>query len=259
MNTIGIIGFGNMGAAVASNLKKDYRVFAFDKDATKLKNISRACRVKFLKDLLTKVNVVILAVKPQDLGGVLAEVAGLSGKQLFISIVAGIPTDYIEKCLGKVKVVRVMPNMPVLVGRGATALTRGKFASVKDVESAKKIFSLLGEVVVVGKEELIDTVTALSGSGPAYFFYIFSALASAAVELGLDKKSADLLLCQTIIGAVELLKQNKFDAQGLITKVASRGGTTEAALKVFEDKGLGKILREAIICAYKRAGELSKK
>ena len=269
MKTIGIIGCGNMGEAIlAQSLKRKGKSFViFDKDKSKQNRLARLYRVPSandITDLMRKSDILIIAVKPQDID-ILLEVASksilLCGKTdiLIISIAAGINTEYIENTIsGRVRVIRAMPNMPARIGKGITALTKGRFAADKDYKAAQDIFKSLGQVLLILREDLIDVVTALSGSGPAYIFFILSAFLAAAEELGLDKNSASKLIYHTVIGSADLLKASKFKAEDLISQVASPGGTTEAALNIFNERKIKKIIREAIIAAYKRAGELSR-
>ncbi len=264
--TIGIIGCGNMGSAI---LSKDAgcRFIVYDQDKTKLSLARRKFHVKAavdITDLIRQSQVAIIAVKPQDIDGVLDEAAcaiKLWKRKdiLIISIAAGISTQYIEnRICNKVKVVRAMPNLAATVGQGVTALFKGRFASRQDFKLARKLFAGFGVEITVKDEGLIDVVTAVSGSGPAYFFFIFSAICKVAEELGLDGKVVNSILHQTVIGAMKLLDKHGFDAQTLISRVTSKGGTTEAALKVFADRQLEKAIRDAVIAAYKRAGELSR-
>lgn len=264
--TIGVIGCGNMGEAIiAQSLKrKEYSFAIFEKDKLKEAFASRIYRIKTaenIADLVKKSDIIIIAVKPQDMDTVLDEVRAAIEKHkkikiLFISIAAGITTKYIQNRLGKIRIIRAMPNIPAQIGKGITALVKGRFAALKDMRTAEKIFKAVGETIIIDKEGLIDVVTALSGSGPAYLFFIFAELLAAAEGLGLDKKMANKFIYHTIIGSMDLLNKKKFDAQSLINKVASKGGTTEAALKIFVDKGLSRIISEAMLAAHKRAKEL---
>jgi pyrroline-5-carboxylate reductase len=269
-NTIGLIGCGNMGGAIlARGLKHRIGTFiVHEKDSSVAAKIRRAHRVGLAPDISGLVrgsSAVIIAVKPQDFDPVLDEIrAGIREHSkdgvLVISIAAGIPTGYIEKKLtGKVRVIRAMPNMPVKIGEGVTALIKGRFAGAADLSLAREIFGPLGMTLVVSKESLIDSVTAISGSGPAYFFYIFKAMETAARALGLTEKESDSLIRQTVIGSMHLLEKEDFAAEALISKVASKGGTTEAALRVFNDKKLGEILQAAIRACHSRAQELSRR
>ena len=267
---IGIIGCGNMGEAIlARSLKrKAYKFIIFDKD--KLKQ-AFACRIYGVKkangitELLSNSDVIIIAVKPQDIDLVLREISEnnkkLNNKNiLFISIAAGVRTNYIEnKLSNKARVIRVMPNLPVTIGKGVSVLCKGRFARREDLKLANDIFSNLGKTINMAKEELIDVVTALSGSGPAYIFFIINAMLVAAKGLGLDRKTANQLIYHMVLGSMELHKEKGFDAERLISQVTSRGGTTEAALKVFRDKKIGAIIMNAILAAHRRAKELCRR
>lgn len=272
---IGIIGAGNMGEAILAQAIKhrnrDKRVKArsfiiAEKDKLKAAFVKKIYKVKSaydVKELVLNSDIIIVAVKPQDIGGVLEEIqyalkARKKKKVLIISIAAGINTSYIEsRILKGARVVRAMPNMPASIGKGITALCKGSSANTTDLSTAKEIFALLGATVVIKKEELINAVTAVSGSGPAYLFYIVSAVLAAAKRLGLDKETANALTYHTLIGSMDLLNGHNFDAQTLISKVASKGGTTEAALEVFNERQLGQIIIDAMQAAYQRAKELS--
>lgn len=270
--TIGIIGCGNMGEAIiAQSAKRKTRNFIIsDKDKLKEAFVFRYYKkygVKIAGDianLVKRSNVVIIAVKPQDIDIVIQEISkGIkSGNKrgiLIISIAAGIETRYIEnKIYGKIKVVRAMPNMPGVIGEGITVLTKGYYATNVDLRLAREIFGALGTTIEVRKEGLIDVVTAISGSGPAYIFFIINAILIAARGLSLDEKSANQLIYHTIVGAMNLYKKSQFNADKLIKQVASKGGTTEAALNVFKTKKLNKIIWDGIFAAHKKARQLSR-
>jgi pyrroline-5-carboxylate reductase len=205
-------------------------------------------------------DVIILAVKPKDFEVLLKQevCCGLSEKKLLISIAAGVTTKHIEDVVGSdVPVIRAMPNMGALIGEAVTSLSRGNAASQKDIETATEIFSLIGEVVEVD-EKLVDAVTAVSGSGPAYFFYIIESMIAAGVALGLDEKTAAKLVTKTALGSARLLEALKEDPAVLRKKVTSKGGTTEAAIAIFEKKKIKSIINDAIKAASKRSRELSK-
>ena len=203
-------------------------------------------------------DVIILAVKPKDFDNVLKQeiCCGVSNKKLLISIAAGITTKYIEKIVGNdIPVIRAMPNMCAVIGEAMTSLSRGVAAGDKDMAAAREIFSLIGDVVELD-EKLADSVTAVSGSGPAYFFYLMESLVEAAREMGLTKETAEKLVLKTALGSAKLLEALKEDPAVLIKKVASKGGTTEAAFKVFESKKFKSIVKEAVKAAQKKASEL---
>ncbi len=268
MNTgkkrVGFIGAGNMGEALikgilSGRLLKKKDIIVGDKDSKRRLYLRRKYGIEAVRDNLEvarRGDILVLAVKPQDARGVLSVVRpAFTEKKLVISIMAGIHTKYIERG-GKVRVVRVMPNAPALVGSGLTAVSAGRFALKKDVKLAKSIFACVGEVIEI-KESLLDIVTALSGSGPAYLFYLLEALASAGVNRGLKKETALKLARQTAFGSGRMLNESSLSLEQLIKKVASKGGTTEAALKVFEAQGLRKIIGQGVRAAEKRAKQLS--
>jgi len=201
-------------------------------------------------------SVIILAIKPQDMEELLTQVTNAREK-LFISIAAGLTTKFFEKHLGKVRVVRSMPNMPALIGEGITGLCAGKHAKSSDIKVAQDILKTIGQTVVV-KESMIDAVTAVSGSGPAYVFLFVEQWMAAAKKLGFNEKEAKQLVYNTLLGSAHLLAQSEFDAGTLREKVTSKGGTTQAALNVFESRQFSKTVNEALIAAKNRAKELAK-
>lgn len=253
---ISIIGAGNMGMAIASGIKE--RVLISDQDASKLRAIKRKniSTARNNIDLVRQSNIIILAVKPQDIKSVLEEIKPYAKEKLIISIAAGITTLFIEKALGRARVIRVMPNMPAMVGKGISAIASGRFAEDEDVKTAFRIFSGLGEVVEV-KEKMMNAVTALSGSGPAYYFLFTHLLAKAGEANGLERDLAYKLARATFIGAAEIIKSKNLPIEELIKKVASKGGTTEAALKVFKQKKLGAIIKKAAKSASRKSSNLT--
>ena len=196
-----------------------------------------------------------MAVKPQDVVGVLEEIKPCVKEKLIISIAAGITTLFIEKALGRTRVIRVMPNMPAMVGKGISAISRGRFANAEDSKIASRIFLNLGEAIEV-KEKTMDAVTAVSGSGPAYYFLFTYLLVKAAEANGLKKDIALKLAKATFIGAVEIMKYKNLSIGQLVKKVASKGGTTEAALKVFKKENLEAIIKKAVTQATYRSKQL---
>ena len=252
---IGIIGAGNMGKAIA--LRIGQKVLITDIDKTKLR-FSSNNRIVALKDNISLVNrseVIILAVKPQKMKAVLKDIAPYAKTKLIISIAAGIETSFIERVLKYAKVVRVMPNMALLVGRGISCISAGKRTTSKDLRIVIKIFSRFGEVVGV-KESLMSSVTAVSGSGPAYYFLFTDLLKKAAESCGLNKRLAAQLARATFIGAACSCAGTKISMEDFVNKVASKGGTTEAALKVFKKRNLEAIVKQAVKAAKDRSKEL---
>ena len=264
--SVGIIGCGNMGTALArgmveARLLPAGRITGYDADAAMTRRLARGLKIKAARSSREAAAccVVRQAVKPQQMAEVLAEIRPLlSRRPLLISIAAGVRTDWIERRAGQgVPVVRVMPNTPALVKKGISAIAPGRSAGARHRAVAERIFGSVGETVRV-PERLMDAVTAVSGSGPAYFFYLMEQMAEAGAGLGLPAGTAKRLAAVTARGAARLAACGGEDPAALRKKVTSKGGTTEAAFKVFERQGLGRILREGIRAAARRAKELSK-
>jgi pyrroline-5-carboxylate reductase len=203
-------------------------------------------------------DVILLAVKPQHMKHVLEEVGPvIRQNQLVLSIAAGITTSFIQKFLAKgVPVMRIMPNTPALVRMGMAGLARGRYAKEIHERTARGIMETVGSAVTVPERDM-DAVTAVSGSGPAYVFYVAEAMKGAGVHLGLAPNVADQLVRQTIKGAGELLSQSHEEARTLRERVTSPGGTTEAALKVMEGAKIRAIFIKALKRARDRSRELS--
>ncbi len=280
MKKIGIIGFGNMGSAMAERMAKisyGFRkigVLVFDKDTQKAEAAKGIEVAKGINDLVERADTVILAVKPQDIDSVLMEIKNGERPALIISVAAGITTAHIETILGHGEVIRGMPNLPAKIGKGMTGLCKSKFASEGNLDWSKDLFYSLGQVVIV-KEEMMDAITAVSGSGPAYVCYFLQKesfdprriswrakrqflreFLNAAERLNFNRGDAALLVNMTFSGTIDFLKKTKTHPADLIKQVASKGGTTEAGLEVLQKGGT---LNEAVQAAKNRAEELSKK
>jgi len=268
MGTIGFIGSGNMAEAlikgtITAGLYKPANIFISDIRPERLKQLARKYKVKLAKDnreLANKADIVVLSVKPQSMAEAMKSIKNaIRGRKLVISIAAGVKTSRIADVLGNVAIIRAMPNTPALIGEGASAL----FANTKAkpmLKKAKAVFSAVGQVVVVDNEDLIDAVTAVSGSGPAYYFLLMEEMIKAAVKLGLPDDVAKDLVLQTAKGAALLAVEA--DGRGespvkLRQKVTSPGGTTEAALKVLAKGKFGPLIASAIKKARDRSRELS--
>lgn len=263
--SLGVIGVGNMGGALlrgvaGSRVRKPSDVIAYDVDRARLADACAAAGVAAAKSMagVCAARTVLLAVKPQVMSEVLAEVApALHRPVRVISIAAGVRCGTIEEALGgRVPVLRVMPNTPALVGEGAAALCGGRWASPSDLRIAAKLLAAVGKVFVVD-EGMMDAVTALSGSGPAYFFLLMEAMAAAGVELGLPADVAAALAVQTALGAGRLAAESPDGPAELRRRVTSPGGTTEAALRVFAEGGFERLVSAAMKAARDRSVELS--
>ena len=264
MGTIGFIGAGNMAEAmikgiITAKLYPPGNIVISDVRPQRLKELADKYSIMTSgsnKDLVSKADIVVLAVKPQNLAEVLDEIKAKTGDKLFISIAAGVRTEKIAGTLGDVAIVRVMPNTPALVGEGASALFANEQAK-NSLAKAESIFAAVGQVVLVDDESKLDAVTAISGSGPAYFFLFMEELIKTATDLGLSENVAKKLVLQTAKGAAVLAAQSEDSPEELRKKVTSPGGTTEAALKVFAENDFGKIIANAVNAADKRSKELS--
>ena len=259
MATIGIIGGGNMGEALIKGLHKSNRVIVCEANTARTAYLKKTYKVSIadLHATVKESSVLIMAVKPQDMGAVLNNFP--SQPKLIISIAAGLTTKFFENHFPKRKiaVVRTMPNMPALIGEGITGICAGKHASAADIKLAQKILQTIGQTVIV-KESMIDAVTAVSGSGPAYVFLFVEQWMSAAKKLGFKEAEAKAFVYQTLIGSAHLLAASKFDAGTLRAKVTSKGGTTQAAMDIFSNRKFDQLMNDALIAAKKRAGELAK-
>jgi pyrroline-5-carboxylate reductase len=267
MDTIGFIGSGNMAQAIikgilSSGLYKAGDIMASDVQAEQLGSIAKTYKIKTTSnndELVNYAKVILICVKPQSVKQMLDGIEGkMKDNTLVISIAAGITTTCLAKRLGNCRIIRAMPNTPAMVGQGATAIFSAN-ADTASMEYAVKLFSAVGRAVVVPSEDLIDAVTAVSGSGPAYFFLLMEQMIEAAVKLGLDKKTAVELVLQTAKGA-SLLADSQHPAQSpsqLRDKVTSPGGTTQAALKVFDEHQFDVIVQKALTAARDRSRQLA--
>ncbi len=262
----GIIGCGNMGGAIAKgaifsgalNAGSLY-LYDIDKEKTnRLKEYLDANVSISSEELCNECSVIILAVKPQDIEETLKEIrCVIDPSKLLISVAAGVTIRRIKRILKEeVRVIRVMPNMPALVRSGISAMCADNCATAEDKRLAKRIFASVGEVIEV-EEGVMNAVTAVSGSGPAYFFYLTEILEKSAMHMGIEKEKAKILAVKTAIGSALLLADGDTTAEALRKRVTSKGGTTEAAFRYFSENKLEDILKSGIAAAEKRAKELS--
>lgn len=260
---IGIIGTGNMGEALIRGIVASGRflIYATDKKIKRLSKIAKSYPIKKanLKQLTKTCKTIIVCVKPQDIDELLFNLGGvLTNKHLVISIAAGVTTKHIEKFFKvKIPVVRVMPNMPGLIKMGISAYCLGKYASANSVQITRFIFSHIGQTIEICEKKM-NVVTALSGSGPGFIAYLAKAFIAAANSAGLEKDIATILFTQTLKGTAHLMTQINFTPEVILAKVASKGGTTQAGLRIFAKRHLPKIIQEAILAASKRSRQLSK-
>ena len=265
---IAFIGGGNMarsliGGLIATGMSnKD--IFVSEPKADLKEKLTKDFGVNALEENASAVmgaNVIVLAVKPQILQEVVTPLGNLVAKArpLLISVAAGVTCSSIERWVGsQPALIRVMPNTPALIGAGISALYANSNVSNDQRALAEKIVTAVGKTVWIGEESLMDAVTAVSGSGPAYFFYVMQAIHDAAVREGLDAETARLLTLETALGAARLALASTEDPGNLQAQVTSPGGTTEAAIKVLNDSGVRDTLQQAVSAARARGGELAK-
>jgi len=209
------------------------------------------------KEALKGKDVIALAVKPQNIKEVLADLKGkLTDNQLILSIAAGVKISTISHATGHYKIVRSMPNTPAQIGLGMSGWTATKEVTVAQKKFARTILSAMGKEIYFDDEKYLDMVTAVSGSGPAYFYLFTESLIEGAVELGLKRQDAETLVLQTMLGVAHLVNQSAKTPAELRRDVTSKGGTTERAIEIFEKNDLPCIVAKAVQAAYRRAKEL---
>jgi len=286
MKKLGFIGGGNMAEALMRGLLgrkvlQPADLIASDVDAARRQKLKRALKIETTDDnveVLRNSRALLIAVKPQNIDEVLGELAAAMRphaaasdgrdrkatsrpialkERLFISIAAGIPLARLTRALGaNARVIRVMPNAPAMVGQGMAALVRGGGAGKADEAFALRIFRAVGDAVALDDEALLDAVTALSGSGPAYVYLFVKAMADAGIAEGLPPQLATQMALKTVRGAEENMRRSTMDAAELIRIVASPGGTTEAALRKFAEERFSDIVAHALRAAAERSREL---
>jgi pyrroline-5-carboxylate reductase len=264
---LGFLGAGNMAEAIArgvlaAKLLKPQEMLAADPSPDRRRLFERELKIPTAAEnetVVRKAGVILVAVKPQVFAAALAPLADQFGpKKLVLSICAGLSTARIEAALAPgTRVVRAMPNTPMRVGRGMAAVCAGSKATAADVARALRLLGSCAQVIRV-PEDLMDAVTAISGSGPAYFLYLTERLAAAGAELGLSPDDAKLLARVTFEGTARLLAESSDDPAELRHKVTSPGGTTEAAIKKFEELGLGNLVSAAAAAARDRGRTLGR-
>lgn len=266
---ISFIGAGNMATSMIGGLIADgydpKKIWASNPEQEQLQRLHKNFGIHATTDnheAVSKADVVIFSVKPQILKTVVKELATEIHKKrpLIISIAAMIPSGHIEKWLGeKLAIVRCMPNTPALIQSGASGLYANSHVSEEQKSLAESILRAVGVTVWIENEDLMNAVTALSGNGPAYYFYFMENLQKAGEKMGLSKETAKLLTLQTALGAARLALETKEDLQTLRRQVTSPGGMTERALEILQEANFEKWLYDAMTAAEQRALELAEK
>ncbi len=275
---IGFIGAGNMGEAFAGALIRTEivsptMICMSDVSTDRLDMMAKTYGINVTSDnfaLFSDCDIAVLAVKPQQMTPVLSEIAGhkdytVRDRKLVISIAAGFPIRKIENILypqlneqqrEKLPIIRVMPNTPALVLSGMSGMSPNRHADADDIRITRTLLEAMGKVIEF-EEEKLDAVTALSGSGPAYIFYMIEAMTEAGIQTGLGADDAAIMTIATMEGAIRLLKERNESPASLRRKVTSPGGTTEAALKVMENNKFKQCIIDAVAAAARRSKELS--
>lgn len=261
---ITFIGGGNMAVALIGGLRKQgfsaaglQVVEPFAQSRERLTESFGVRCTEAVDAAALNCEVLVLAVKPQQLREAVAPLKGRLNKQLVVSIAAGLRMADISRWLGHYhKLVRTMPNTPALIGAGISGLCADPSVDFEGRSNAEKILKAVGNTVWIDNEERMDAVTAVSGSGPAYVFYFLEAMESAALNLGFDASSARRLSVETFLGAARLAEQSSESISTLRERVTSRGGTTEAALLSFGASGIAAAIERGIIAAESRGREL---
>jgi pyrroline-5-carboxylate reductase len=260
ISKVAIVGAGVMGEGIINSLlkvgTKPNSIVIRDKRADRVQDLVSSYGLT--SGSLQEADAVILAVKPQDLEKCAQELnAEISARVLLVSLLAGVTSARISDAFGReIRIIRLMPNTPILLGQGMSVIARGKSALETDLAWLEGVLSKSGKTLVVD-EELMDAVTATSGSGPAYFFGFVEAMIKASIRLGLSEQDSKLLVNQTLIGAAKMIEESGKDAGTLRKEVTSPNGTTAAALASFESSGWEEIVYEAMKAAKDRSEELS--
>lgn len=260
-----IIGGGNMGKTyaesfTANHIVKKEQLFILEHLVEKMDYF----KAKGFTNLyitpdkyITESDLIIFAIKPQDREDLFKIIAPFIHKdQLVLSIMAGVTMENIKSALPTTKIIRAMPNLPAQIGMGISGFTADPTVNKEELIKVQNLLNTTGKSLYFDDESKLDAVTAISGSGPAYVFYFMDAMIKAAIKLGFDETQAELLVEQTFLGAVHLLNINTLSCEEWIAKVASKGGTTEAALKTFSTTQLNQGIQRGIEDAYERAVEL---
>jgi pyrroline-5-carboxylate reductase len=266
---IGFIGGGNMASSLISGLitsgHSPQLIWVADIDADRLHALAEKKKVNIADSndaLVNAVDVMVLAVKPQVLQTVAESISSRIQQKhpLVVSIAAGVSQQSLAHWLGNdIAIVRCMPNTPALVLTGATALHANENVSAEQRDLAENILRAVGLAIWVANESELDAVTAVSGSGPAYFFLLLEAMEKTAVDLGLNEQTARLLVQQTALGAAKIALESSESPAQLRQRVTSPGGTTQSALEVFEQGGFKNLVAKALYAARNRSIEMSKK
>lgn len=262
-----IVGGGNMGltyakAFINSHVVTRSQLMILEKTLSKTDDLKSLNIGEIYSDstyCISNADLIILAVKPQDFPQLMESIVkDVRPNQIFLSIMAGVKMSTVCQGLNISKVIRAMPNLPAQIGQGMTAFTATDAVSRHEQAMVQNLLSTTGKTLYVEKEEMIDAVTAVSGSGPAYIYYFMDAMVKAAMQMGFPKSEAELLVMQTFSGAISLYQQSELSCDEWIQRVASKGGTTEAAIASFSQNEVSNLIGDGLHKALDRAVELGK-
>ncbi|WP_121667826.1 pyrroline-5-carboxylate reductase [Mesonia aquimarina] len=260
-----VIGAGNMGLTYSEGMAKSpllakHNLKIYDTDPEKISSLEKVSHFDVydnLEDCLPKADVVFIAVKPYHSDDLFSQIKPMiNDQQIFVSLMAGVTIDSIKERLGAKKVIRTMPNLPAQVGKGVTSYTESEAVSKVELIMVRSLLDTTGESIHVETENFIDASTGISGSGPAYVFYFMQSMLEAALKMGFSDYDSKVLVSNTFEGAVELFNQSDLSPKSWMDRVASKGGTTRAALDSMEDNNVKQLIQDAAYAAFDRAVEL---
>ena len=245
-----------------SKLLNKKNIMVLDNSKEKLKELNEIAHFdafKKLEECVPQADIIFIAVKPYHAAELFETIKPLvNSEQILISIMAGITIDTIKSQTGIDKIVRAMPNLPAKVGKGLTSYTASSQISRIELLTVENLLDTTGKSIRVSDENFIDASTGISGSGPAYVFYFMQSMMEAALQMGFSKKVSSVLVSETFTGAVELFNQNNLSPNTWMDRVASKGGTTQAALDSMDDNNVSELIKEAAFAAFDRAVEMGK-
>ncbi|WP_437369805.1 pyrroline-5-carboxylate reductase [Maribacter litoralis] len=262
-----VIGAGNMGLTYAegmskSKLLKKRNIMVLDTSEDKLEELRENPQFDAFDDLKNcapQADIIFIAVKPYHAESVFLKLNPLvKSGQIVISIMAGVTMETIQNLTGLTKIVRAMPNLPAQIGKGLTSFVASNDVTRIELLTIESLLDTTGKSILVSDENFIDASTGISGSGPAYVFYFMQSMMEAALKMGFTPSVSKVLVAQTFTGAIELFNQNELSPNSWMDKVASKGGTTRAALDSMENNNVGELIKEAAFAAFERAVELGK-
>ena len=260
---IGFIGCGKMGGAILRGIngkvvnKEDISVYELNSSIVQNLKNDKIDVVSTITELCSKVEVILLAIKPQDFSSLLNSLKGNVSNKLIITIAAGVKIGAIENALGNIKVARAMPNTAAAIGEASSVLCFNSLCENEDKDFAEKIFNAIGKVVLI-EEDLMDEVIPIGGSFTAFEYYFYKGFLESSLKRGVPYETAKKLLVQSIIGSAKMIESDDRPIDDLISDVCSKGGTTLAGLKAFEDNNLLKICDDCAVYCANRSKELGK-